>query len=71
MWTSQSTRNAEIYPAVACGILILIYLIILFFTRIKVNISKRNTIGYVFIFMVFLPLFPISIAPIVLVALAL
>lgn len=53
MWTSQSTRNAEIYPAVACGILILIYLIILFFTRIKVNISKRNTIGYVFIFMVF------------------
>ncbi len=51
-WTSQSTRNAEIYPAVACGILLLVFLIILFFTRIKVNISKRNTIGYVFIFMV-------------------
>lgn len=50
-WGSQSTRHAEIYPAVACGILILIYLLILSFTRMKVNIPKRTAIGFVFIFM--------------------
>lgn len=50
-WTSQSTRSEEIYPAVACGILLLIYLIVLLFTRMKVNINHKNTIGYVFVFM--------------------
>lgn len=63
MWTSQSTRDAEIYPAVASGILLLIFLIILFFTRIKVNIAKRNTIGYVFIFMIFFTFFSYITCP--------
>ncbi|MBK7692623.1 MAG: hypothetical protein IPJ31_16460 [Bacteroidetes bacterium] len=51
MYTSQSTRNAEVYPAIACGILILVYLLILTFTRSKVHISKRNTVGLVLILM--------------------
>jgi hypothetical protein len=62
-WTSQSTRAEEIYPAVACGILLLIYLIILFFTRLKVNISKRIMIGYVFVFMATFTLFSYITSP--------
>jgi hypothetical protein len=50
-WTSQSTRHTEIYPAVACGILILTYLIILFFTRNSVTIQKKTTLGFVFVLM--------------------
>jgi hypothetical protein len=37
-YASQSTRHAEVFPAVACGILLLSFLFVLIFTRIKVNI---------------------------------
>jgi len=50
-YASQSTRAAEVYPAVASGLLILVFLVILFFTRIKVNIQKKMGLGYVFLFM--------------------
>ncbi len=50
-WTSQSTRSAEVYPAIACGMLLLAFFTVLIFTRMKVNISKKNTIAYVFLFM--------------------
>jgi hypothetical protein len=51
MWTSQSTRDAEMYPAIAVGILILICLIVLLFTHRKVHIRSKNPMGIVFIFM--------------------
>ena len=53
MYGSQSTRSMEVYPAVASGVLIFIYLLILLFTRMKVNIAKKNTLSYVFLGMTF------------------
>lgn len=50
MWTSQSTRHHEIYPAVLSLILIFIYLIILAFARISVHIRTQVAIGWVFLF---------------------
>ena len=51
MWTSQSTRDAEVYPAVAVGLLLLCCLIVLLFTHRKVHIRTKNPMGLVFIFM--------------------
>lgn len=50
-YASQSTRHAEIFPAIACGILLLSFLFVLIFTRIKVNIQPKMNLGYVFVFM--------------------
>ncbi len=63
MYTSQSTRHEEMYPAVACGVLLLVFLVVLFFTRTKVNISKRNTVGYVFVFMTVFTIFSYITSP--------
>lgn len=50
-FASQSTRHAEVFPAIACGILLIAFLLVLFFTRIKVNIHKKMKPGYVMLFM--------------------
>ncbi len=50
-YASQSTRHVEVFPATACGILLLSFLFVLFFTRIKVNIQPKMGLGYVFLFM--------------------
>jgi len=50
-YASQSTRHAEVYPAVACGILLFSFLMVLLFTRIKVNLPKKMALGFVFLFM--------------------
>ncbi len=50
-WTSQSTRHIEKYPAMASGILLLLFFGILLFTRVKVNIQSRKSLGVVFLFM--------------------
>ncbi|MBP6624840.1 MAG: hypothetical protein KA198_06695 [Chitinophagaceae bacterium] len=51
-WTSQSTRYEEIYPAIASAVLLLLCMLVLLFTRMKVNISKHMSIGFVFLFMI-------------------
>jgi len=51
MYSSQSTRYAEAFPAIASGILLISFLGILFITRNKVNISKKMNLGYVFLVM--------------------
>ncbi|GBL35311.1 hypothetical protein EMGBS15_09060 [Filimonas sp.] len=50
-YSSQSTRHAEIFPATACGILLISFLFVLFFTRIKVNIQTKMGLGFVCLFM--------------------
>ncbi|MBK7764162.1 MAG: hypothetical protein IPI46_12600 [Bacteroidetes bacterium] len=50
-FASQSTRHAEVFPAIACSILLLSFLLVLIFTRIKVNIPKKMKLGYVLLCM--------------------
>lgn len=51
-YASQSTRHAEVIPAIACGVLLISYLVVLIVTRLKVNIPKKMNLGFVFLFMV-------------------
>ena len=50
-FASQSTRHAEIFPAVACGVLLLAFLLLLFFTRIRVDVQDKMGQGFVYISM--------------------
>ena len=63
LWTSQSTRDAEVYPAVASGILILVFLIVAFAARRRSSITNSSTIGYVFLFMSVFTLFSYITCP--------
>lgn len=62
-YASQSTRHAELYPALGCGILLLAFLLILALTSFKVNIQKKNGLGYVFAFMVFFTFISYMLCP--------
>ncbi|HMN32033.1 MAG TPA: hypothetical protein PKA54_01530 [Chitinophagaceae bacterium] len=62
-WTSQSTRHAEMYPAMASGILLIVLFFILLFTRMKVNIHNRTSIGHVFLIMIVFSFFSYITCP--------
>lgn len=51
-YASQSTRHAEVYAALGCGLLLLAFLLILAFTPVTVNLQKKVGMGYVFLFMI-------------------
>lgn len=51
MWSSQSTRHAEVYPAVAAGILIFIFFLCSFFVGYAGVSKSSRSLGFVFIFM--------------------
>ncbi|HPI53597.1 MAG TPA: hypothetical protein PLU10_02830 [Chitinophagaceae bacterium] len=62
-WTSQSTRYEELYPALACGLLLFAYLGILAFTRIKVNVQRLMGVGIVFVIMLVFTFFSYLTCP--------
>jgi hypothetical protein len=62
-WTSQSTRELEMYPAIASGVLILLFVVLSLMHRKRTIQQHTAALGYVFLFMTAFTLFSYLTCP--------
>lgn len=62
-WTSQSTRDIEMYPAIASGVLIVVFFVLAFISRNRNTPSNQKALGFVFIFMSIFTMFSYITCP--------